>query len=147
MPDAGTTAINLFLYADGGGARRTINEYANVSVVEVASLPSLALLSSPQSSAPPSSELVVIHSSYSEAWQGSAGKHVLVDGMLNGWLVPPATTDFNARYGPRTLVQAAQWASLTTLSAVLVAASYPWIRRRTRRRERNRSVGYEDRDC
>lgn len=133
-PDAGTTAINLYLYADGGNAHRTVNEYANVSVAEVASLPSLALLSSPQLSIAPSSRLVVTHSSYSPAWQASAGEHVLVDGMLNGWLVRPGSKVLTLRYGPGTLVHAGQLASLVVLLVTVAVLIWPWISPLTRSR-------------
>jgi hypothetical protein len=122
-PDAGTTSILLYLYADGGASRRTINDYANVSVVAVQSLPHLALLGMPDGSNAASPRLVVDHTTYSDAWQGSPGKHVLVDGMLNGWLVPPRSTAFTTSYAPSPLIQAAQWVSLLVLMATLLIAT------------------------
>jgi arabinofuranan 3-O-arabinosyltransferase len=122
-PDAGTTSILLYLYADGGASHRTTNDYANVSVVAVQSLPHLALLGLPDGSDAATSRLVVDHTTYSDAWQGSPGKHVLVDGMLNGWLVPSRSTAFTTSYAPSRLIQAAQWVSVLVLLATLLVAT------------------------
>jgi hypothetical protein len=65
----------------------------------------------------------VDHTTYSDAWQGSPGKHVLVDGMLNGWLVPSRSTAFTTSYAPSRLIQAAQWVSVLVLLATLLVAT------------------------
>jgi FkbM family methyltransferase len=65
-------------------------------------------------------ELVVRHSTYSTLWQASDGsRHVLVDGMLNGWLIQAGTEQFRAWYGPRDVFIAAQWISLSALALLL----------------------------
>ena len=140
VPDAGTKSIRLYLYADGGAGPRTVNEYANAGVVEVPSLPSLALLSNPMLPASPASRLFIDYSSYSEAWTGSEGKHVLVDGMLNGWLVPSRSTGVAVHYAPGKEVQMSQWASLAILLATLLWATRPWVQRMARLRYRGRRI-------
>jgi hypothetical protein len=121
-PDAGTTALTLHLYADASrSATRTINEYADVRAVEVPILSSFALLATPNPQPASSTQLVVVHSSFSTTWQGPPGsKHVLVDGMLNGWLVPSSSRDFAATYKPANAVQAANWISLAAYLLVLL---------------------------
>jgi arabinofuranan 3-O-arabinosyltransferase len=121
-PDAGTSAIALFLYADAGApGTRTVNEYADVRVVEVPALPSLTLLSDPTAQSSPSAQLVVLHRSFSNDWVGPiSGKHVLVDGMLNGWLIPIGLPEFSAYYKPANVLLAAQWTSLVTLLVLLL---------------------------
>jgi arabinofuranan 3-O-arabinosyltransferase len=123
-PDIGATAVSLFLYADVYQPHtRTTNDYANISIVEVPALPSLVLLGDPQTQPPPPLQLIVVHTSFSADWLGSTGgEHVLVDGMLNGWLVPAGTRDFSAYYKPADVFWAAQLISLVTgLAAVLIA--------------------------
>lgn len=135
-PDPGTTAITLYLYADGGpNGTRTVNEYADVQVVEVPALPSLALLGDPV--APPASpvQLAVVHTSFSSKWQGPArSEHVLVDGMMNGWLIPAGSTSFTAEYSPTSVGRAANWGSIAGLLMILVLAGWPWIVRLAARR-------------
>lgn len=139
-PDSETLSLILYLYADGGANHRTINDYANVNVVEVPSLPNLALLGNPQSPTALASRLVVFHTTYSTAWQGSTGQHVLVNGMVNGWLVPAQATAFTLSYTPGILVRAAQWTSFVILLAVLAIAIWPWTPRIARRRFLGRRV-------
>ncbi|HEV2035679.1 MAG TPA: hypothetical protein VGU71_16050 [Candidatus Dormibacteraeota bacterium] len=127
-PDPGTSAISLFLYADvNGPGSRTVNEYANVRVVEVPALPTFALLANPDG--PPASfrQLVVHRSTFSSQWQGSTGgEHVMVDGMLNGWLVPLGSSDrFVASYRAAGVFRASEWISLL---ALLITALFPvWL--------------------
>ena len=87
-PDFGTRALDLFLYADTEGDAVTTNDYANARVIELPSLPSLVLLGTPVTTSN-AFALIIHHSSYSSSWYLSPStEHVLVDGLLNGWLVP-----------------------------------------------------------
>jgi hypothetical protein len=136
-PDAGTTALTLHLYADAyvvGG--RTVNEYANVQVVEVPALPSFALIADQLGEPRSPVQLVVLHDSFSTNWQGSRGQHVLVDGMLNGWLMPTEPRVFLAHYRPAAAFRAAGWISLATLLAILAFPALAWIARIIGRRLR-----------
>ena len=92
-PALGATALSLFLYArPPSQGIKTVDEYANVSARSV-----------PESTAPvvvgtPSARenrgmpvLTVQDASYSSIWKAApAARHVLVDGIMNGWLAPPA---------------------------------------------------------
>lgn len=137
-PDPGTTAISLYLYADGGPAgTRTVNEYADLHVVEVPALPSLVLLGDPVSVAGSPLQLALVHTSFSNKWQGPANsEHVLVDGMLNGWLIPAGTPDFTADYGPTSTTRAADWASVAGLLLILLVPVWPWVVRLVAQRPR-----------
>jgi arabinofuranan 3-O-arabinosyltransferase len=115
VPDAGTTAMQLWLYADTyvPGASTQI-DYANVRVLELASLPKLDLIGTPVT-AYESSSLIVQGSAYSPNWKGPAGSnHVLVDGLLNGWLLAQ-TQSFSARYLPADQVLVGLRVSLVAL--------------------------------
>jgi arabinofuranan 3-O-arabinosyltransferase len=119
--DAGTKALTLYLYADGGVQEAlTINEYARISAVEVSALYSFALLADPDHRPTSPIKLVVLHDSYSTEWRSPSGEHVLVDGMLNGWLVTSGSSEFSVTYAPTVAFRAAGWTSL--LALVLIAA-------------------------
>jgi len=138
-PDAGTTALTLHLYADAyviGG--RTVNEYANVQVVEVPALPELALIGDQPRLSGSGLQLVVLHDSFSTNWRGSKGQHVLVDGMLNGWLMSTEPRVFSAHYEPAGAFRAAGWMSLATLVVILAFPAVGWIARTGGRRLRKR---------
>jgi hypothetical protein len=89
VPPAGTTGLALFLYADGPGAgTKSVNEYSDAALYGatirplVVATPTLLPANRPR--------LVISDSSYSADWTGPVGgTHVLVDGMKNGWLLPP----------------------------------------------------------
>src|SRR6266566_2844524 len=119
---AGTGALELYLYADAKGpGDQTTVEYANVQVIEVPTLPSFYLLSDPPSESTASVELAIIHNTFSESWHASPrGQHVLVDGMLNGWLIPTGSTGFYAYYSPRDIFRDAQWVSTVALVMMIV---------------------------
>jgi arabinofuranan 3-O-arabinosyltransferase len=128
-PDPGTTALNLYLYADGAGqGGRTVNEYAGVRVTEVAALPRLVLFVTPGAQPSPL-VLVVLHDTYSSQWGASTGQHVEVDGMLNGWLLRPNSGPFTTSYLPSTAVRLAQLISVISLLIVIALPASPILRR------------------
>jgi arabinofuranan 3-O-arabinosyltransferase len=135
QPDPGTKAVSLYLYADEGAARsQTVTEYASVRVLEVPALPTLALLSDPGPRPISTIQLALVHSSYSNLWQGSvSGRHVVVDGMFNGWLIPSGVRKFSANYTLGSVFIAAQWISATTLLVVILLLLGPMAIRRGRR--------------
>jgi arabinofuranan 3-O-arabinosyltransferase len=123
-PDAGTSALSINLFADAtnrGG--RTVAEYASVRVVGMSILPSLVLLAKPENPALSDLRLAVVHNSFSTNWGATVGNHVLVDGMLNGWLLRSPSDRFMASYMPATTVRIAQWISAVTGLIVLLI---PW---------------------
>lgn len=121
-PDLDTTAIDIFLYADGEGTA-TVAEYAAVQVIEVPALPSLALLVDPTDQPMLTSQLVVLHASFSDRWKSTSGTHVVVDGMLNGWLTPGGTDALSVRYASTNALQAADWVSLATLGLIILISA------------------------
>lgn len=128
-PDSGTTAMSLILYSVPESGSRTTNDYANVSALGASGALALALLADPEASSD-TLQLATDHTSFSTLWAGPIGsKHVLVDGMLNGWLTPSGPATFSATYGPATVVRAAQWASLITAVILLLVLSWSLARR------------------
>jgi arabinofuranan 3-O-arabinosyltransferase len=120
-PDAGTTALALYLYADGSQpAGQTVDEYSAIQVIEVQALPTFDLIAEPSSPLKSPTELVVTHETFSDAWQGSTGTHVLVDGMLNGWLITTSSPSFSLQYRPAAAFRNAQVLSLVTVLLVAV---------------------------
>jgi hypothetical protein len=112
---------------------RSATEYAHVRVISVAALPDFALVSDPPVQQLPLEYLVVMHSSFSNDWQASVnGKHVLVDGMLNGWLIPTESGTFSATYKPKSAFEAAQWISLVAFVCVVLLPILPRAIRRLR---------------
>jgi arabinofuranan 3-O-arabinosyltransferase len=124
-PDSRTTGLSIYLYADAGNSNApTINEYADVRLVEVPPL-HFDLLANPDSQASPGAEVVVDRSSFSSLWQGPTNaKHVLVDGMFNGWLIPSGSRPFIAHYRPANAFRVALWISVAAYLILLGILSW-----------------------
>jgi len=92
-PDAGTQTISLFVYADANTIGSiSINQYADVSVRSVVSVPNVVIVGMPVVG-PGSGHLVESTEGYSSQWTTpSYTTHVLVDGMRNGWIAPGMST-------------------------------------------------------
>jgi hypothetical protein len=74
-------------------------------------------------------DLVISHTTYSTLWQGSNdGRHVVVDGMLNGWLIPAGSPKFVASYTPNAVLSAGQWISLAALFVAVLLVAWGWRR-------------------
>jgi hypothetical protein len=131
VPDTRTTDLSLFIYADGTDTtRQTQNDYANVQALEVTTLPQLDVLATPLLLSR-STRLEVHRSSYSPSWQGPSGsEHVLVDGFLNGWVVP-AEQPFLPEYQPDSVVRAGFMVS--TVAALSLCLALSFVLRRGRR--------------
>jgi hypothetical protein len=119
IPDSATTALDIFLYAEVDVPHTlTEDDYSNINVLELPSLPEMALVATPIAPLAPS-RLVIHRSTYSDSWQGPAGsKHVLVDGLMNGWLVQ-VSRPFVPTYKQRGRVQAGLIVSALGFSSVL----------------------------
>ncbi len=89
--------------------------------------PTFILLASPSPNALSPLRLVTVDAAYSPLWESTEGKHVLVDGLLNGWLVQPSAADFAASYQPTTTLQWTQTASAIAMLVGLVALVWPLI--------------------
>jgi hypothetical protein len=121
FPDAGTTSLAVYLYADAGPKGQTISEYANVQIREVAARQTWVLLGTPRLTPSDTPRLVVDESTFSPQWESTIGMHVLVNGMLNGWLTPPQGALARPFFLPATVIAVAQWVSVVAfLIALLV---------------------------
>jgi hypothetical protein len=125
-PDPDTTKIELFLYADAyvPGAL-TVSDYADPQVVVVPYLPQFDVVGTPvETSRVP--QLVLHRSSYSTNWKGPDGsRHVLVDGLLNGWQLD-RSQPVSTQYLPADEVHVAHWISLLALAVTLGLALSLW---------------------
>jgi hypothetical protein len=123
-PDVGTKALGLFIYANADPTlARTVNDYADVSAYSIPST-NLVIVGYPNglvSGAP--SQLLVLRESYSSSWTGPAGStHVLVDGMMNGWLNGETGSGFAVSYAPTALVTLGVLFSCAVFALLLVLA-------------------------
>lgn len=86
-PDSGTTKILLFLYADAVSAGKPSSEqYAGVTVRPLSAVPNVVVGTPTMGSTP--GRIVTFGTGYSPQWIGPSGaKHVVVDGMRNGWII------------------------------------------------------------
>jgi len=128
VPDPGTAGLDLFLYADSRvKGSVTTTEYASVQALEVpVATTSLELVADPQQSTL-ALDLVVWHSTYSTQWQVSnSSRHVLVDGMLNGWLIPRASSNPKISYKGAVAFDAGERLSLAAVFVALLLAAWSW---------------------
>jgi hypothetical protein len=91
-PASGTTSLTLFVYSNAvtNGGTASV-EYANVGATSIAGAPNLDLIGTP-SGALVKRRLDVLHTSYDATSHGKNGtKHVLVNGLTNGYLYRTGT--------------------------------------------------------
>jgi hypothetical protein len=131
VPDGGTSALTLFLYADGTNSKAPSQaDYGNVEALELASLPQLDVLAIPARLSD-SLQLEIHHSTYSTSWNGpSRSHHVLVDGVMNGWLVARGQP-LIAQYSYAGVVRASFVGSVAGLVFILVLVAYSVRTRRS----------------
>jgi hypothetical protein len=125
-PDSDTTKLELFLYADVyvPGAP-TISDYADPQIVVVPNLPQFDVVGMPVETSR-HQQLMVHHSSYSTNWRGPEGsRHVLVNGLLNGWQLEHAQP-VSAEYSLAGEVRVAQLISGLAAAATLGLALSLW---------------------
>jgi hypothetical protein len=98
IPDIGTQRIRVFVYADSpGGGGQTITQYTNIVVRSIPTHSDAVLIGSPDTTAQPF-QLAVGADGYSPMSSSATGTtHVIVDGLRNGWLTKPSTTDWHFR--------------------------------------------------
>ena len=87
-PAPGTQALSLFLYAYGpDNGTTTVDDYAAITVYPVHTSPPVAIMATGGSRPRRLPVLTVADSTFSTVWATSRdARHVLVDGMTNGWL-------------------------------------------------------------
>jgi hypothetical protein len=119
-----TARLTLFAYADASiPGKRTVSEYANVDVRPVSDARASSVLGLPTRPTT-QTRLVTNSEGFSELWSGP-GKHVLVDGIANGWLVSDEGSTTAPRYRPHLAIRAAQWLTLLTCAVVLLFGLMP----------------------
>lgn len=129
--------LELFAYADSTTPGQvSTDEFADVAAYPVPSASSgrPVLLATPDRPSRLRPRLELAGTSYAPGWSGPPGRHVLVDGMRNGWLLDPGSVP-----GPATFT-AARWDgdadALSALSGILVLAVGASVLLTRRRRPR-----------
>lgn len=130
-PSSGSGRLAIFVYADSNSpGQSTVNEYSRVAAYPLRPPGRLALIARPLHQI--TQRLEVADSSYSASWQLGGSRHVLVDGVANGWLVNNAQTKVKtATFALAGLDRAALAVSVAEALAVLVVlAAGSWRRAR-----------------
>jgi arabinofuranan 3-O-arabinosyltransferase len=146
-PDAASTSLSLYLYADAARSHGTITEYRNISfqafpAVEVASAarreptsPSVAVdaVSTSQLDVhvhdADTGTMLILPEAYAAGWELTSGsrsvdgvQHVLANGYANAWLIPwGGTYEVTLRYAPEALAHRVRVLDLVLVPIVLAA--------------------------
>ena len=159
-PVAGTRALRLFLYADGGAGARTVTEYREIAVnrprpaVALGVVPAVALPKVSYHRVAPDEYrvrvqgargpfLLAVSETFAPGWRvereghdTSGLVHLPVDGYANGWRVPwSGTYELTIRYEPERF---ARWARRIDLVVLPLVAAL-WLGRRAAVRRRLRT--------
>jgi hypothetical protein len=120
VPDQGTSALELFVYAAAQTPNvLTENDYAEVRAAAIPIVPQLDVIGAgPESNPSPSQTLVIDHTSFSTTWRSPSATHVLVDGVISGWLAN-STQPINPTYWPNAPIQASFILSIGTASLLV----------------------------
>jgi hypothetical protein len=133
-PTLGTRTLKLFLYGDEPvGTTRTIDDYANVQVF---ALPTtnlrIAVLAKPAISQDP--PIATDRVSYSPHWDGPIGAtHVLVDGMINGWIGSKSVGAIHPHYSLAGVIIGFEVGTAIGVGGFVCLVAAGAIRRRHRR--------------
>jgi hypothetical protein len=130
IPDPGTESVTIFLYAYGQSLRQgSIEQFAGVIARSLPHSPSVDVVARPSTSAGPT-RLLAYPSGYAAGWVGPpSARHVLVDGMRNGWLTTSGRGAPQAvRYQP--LVDEVRDEFLLASAMLLLATAGIFIARR-----------------
>jgi hypothetical protein len=133
QPRQGTTSLRIFLYADASGdGTPSIEQYAKVKVRQLPSEGKLILVGTPSTLS--DGGLVTSMTGYSSSWIGpNHARHVMVNGLTNGWLTATVTTKTLHLHNSTTSVE---WEKeLLLFSGGLLMALSLWLL--TRRRFQN----------
>lgn len=125
-PDSGTSELDLIVYVSGSASGPSVNDFADVRVVELPLVSKMDLLGTPPTAS--TTTLLVDESSYSREWQGPAGsEHVLVDGIMNGWLVQHPDHVTTRYTGGRLVIGGFGVSALAALITLCLALSLTWL--------------------
>lgn len=132
-PAAGT--LSLFAYADVLlPGQTTTNEYAGVTAYRLPAAGRAVLLATPRNPRSAVSRLQISDSSFSPSWVVPRGRHVLVDGLRNGWVLPTSRhSPVAPSFIPAAWDRGAQLVSATA-AVILVALAMLLFVQATRRK-------------
>jgi hypothetical protein len=133
QPPKNTMSLTLFLYADSYfQGENTKNDYANIKVFGAPALSSelFVLAASPHPRTP---SFISDHYSFTSQFVGPGGaRHVLVDGLVNGWISSKRTSFFIPYYDLSHVDTIAQVFSVVFIGALFCLI----VRNRARRIQR-----------
>jgi hypothetical protein len=135
-PPSGTVGLGLFLYSSTPTTGvSSVNQYANIAVYKDNITSNPIVKATPKKSAKPHVRLIESNSSYSSSWAGPAnGRHVLIDGMRNGWLIPlGAPAQSTPHYTRGIYVIYSALVSAVTVFGLMCASGLIVLRRYRRR--------------
>ena len=139
IPDAGTYQMQLFVHsdADATAVTTTVNDYAAASVIKLPAAPVFVLVGTP--TVPTRADtLAVTDQAFDSRWVGpTRAQHVVVNGVVNGWILPPGATWTGAHFESAPVLAAA-WVSALTAAAIAAFAVVSGVRRFRRRVPRMR---------
>jgi hypothetical protein len=130
-PSLNATSLRLFLYSDAQTSclegscttSLTVNEFSQIQAFSLPAIPSAIVLGTPVD-AGNDANLLVLRDTYSSDWQGPGdARHVVVDGLLNGWIGKSPSPQ--VAYGPARLLIAATAVSAATLLALVLIGGVP----------------------
>jgi len=134
-PEPNTRGLALFLYADSSAiGQRTVNDYSDIQALELQALPAFVLLGTPGHTNDMPAPVMIQRTSYSEDWGAHpVARQVLVDGLLNGWVLDRSALAVSVHYGPADAINDAFLLSGLTAAAVfgifLALIASHWRRR------------------
>jgi hypothetical protein len=133
-PPAGMKSLTLFLYADSDfPGQATIDDYADVRVYNLTT-PSTHLFVRTTPVQSRSQPFIVDHVSYSTYWDGPPSTtHVVVDGMVNGWIGSTSRNASPPHYALAAIDTGAEIFSIVAISGLLGLIFGDTLRRRYRR--------------
>jgi len=136
-PNPAAGHLELYAYAGSNAPGQvTTDEVADVGAYPLppASSGPFVLLATPDRQQRRRPRLELAGTSYAPGWSGPPGRHVLVDGLRNGWLLDAGSTPSPATFTPGRLDDDADALSaLSGVALLAVAASVALTRLRRRR--------------
>lgn len=140
-PNPAAGDLTVFAYADSlVPGQSTTNEYADLGAYPLPASGEAVLLATPIEPSRAPDRLLVVDSSFSAQWRAPVGRHVLVDGLRNGWLMPPGETGVVLpTYLPATFLRTSQLVSAAAGAVgilAMVGLLLSEVRRRSNRRRR-----------
>jgi hypothetical protein len=130
VPDPGATKVSLFLYAfPQSVGQASVEQYAGVIARALPYSPTIDVIGRPTTGAGPT-RLIVYPTGYAPGWVGPPNaRHVLVDGLRNGWLTTAGGRSLReVQYEPMVNVARDEILLASVMLLLAVASIFIWRR-------------------